>query len=402
MAKKNLENLVEAQGVLVNSDLHGNSRILESGLSYAKDNNLIYLDNGDWINDYRLKEYSRDLGIISPEDIQNEYLASNLSQQDLEAYLIAKNAHDHGVDALVDSVSKEHREDARKQLEDVLEYSRSELFQKRISELSSRFIEEKGEEMKANGLRMRALYDVFMDEEARRFADSLNKYSDVTVLFNKGNHENVGFVENVRMYLDNKDQIVDLNEQEDVYKIRSKNKSEMSIVGMTNCVQPMQYLREIFSPEEIEILYSHMVSEKKVPKNGLDLFVTHGQVGEVVGVSNPIQVPYLESAKDLSLEAKLTVEGHIHNKYDGKNSFGKDMVRAAGEQGVVITKDKSGKLNKKWVKLGEGYDGGHNNPIPYDTEYMAMRVENRLKEYELMMQQAANDNDTQSSSKAAA
>ncbi len=381
-----LENIIKAEGMLVSSDLHGNYNLIESGLRYAQKNNLAYVLNGDVVNDYRFLGLAKEIGIQSPSEIQEDYLSKNLSRKDYEALKLNQSASVYGIEGILSQVPEGQRAEFEKNLKSALDYSNTELFQKRIKGVVENMIADKGEEISQNGFKLRALYQVFMDEEARKFADELNKYSDVKVLFNKGNHENRFFVEQVRQYLNKKEQILDVAEYDGVYEIVQGTGDRMKVLGMTNCRQLMPYLNEIFAPEELEQLYGHVGIEKKYDGKGLDVLLSHGQIGKPMGLKNPINVPYLDSAKKLSLEAKLTVEGHIHNKYDGKNEFGRDMVRAAGDEAVVIRK-KGDSLDKEWVRIGNDYNGGHSNPIYYSPDYYKMRMEQLIKEYEMMMQQ---------------
>lgn len=383
--QNSLEDIINAEGILVSSDLHGNYNLISSGLKYAKDKKLAYVVNGDIVNDYAFKLVAKELGYKTGNDIQLEYLEKNLSKQDLEALRLAQNASQYGIEAILAQIPQDYKEQFEEQLKQVLEYTQSELFQKRIKKLSENLIKEKGVEIQENTMKIRALYSVFMDEEAKRFAEELNKYSDVKVLFNKGNHENRDFVQNVKAYLSNQNQIIDLSEYESVLKIQNSKGNNLTLGAMTNCAHFMPYINEIFSEEEIGHFYGHTFAEKEFKKS-LDVFLTHGQVGKPVGIDKAFEVPYLESAKKASLEAKLTIEGHIHGKFEGKNEFGKDLVRAAGEEAVIITKQGE-KLEKKWIKLGSGYNGGHSNPTTRTVDYYKQRVEQLLEEYELMLAQ---------------
>ena len=381
-----LENIINAEGILVSSDLHGNYNLIGPGLKYSSEKKLVYVVNGDVVNDESFKDLTHKIGYKTGHEIQLEYFAKNLSEKDLEALLLTQNVKQYGLDAMISQVPEEYKTQFEEQLKQVLEYTKKGgFFDRRIKKLSESFIKEKGAEIQENTTKIRALYSVFMDEEAKRFAEELNKYSNVKVLFNKGNHENVFFVENVKQYLTNQEQIIDLSEYETALNIKNSKGNNLSIGAMTNCAQFMPYISEIFSEEEIGELYSHTFTEKDFKKS-LDVFLSHGQVGKPVGVDKAFEVPYLESAKKASLEAKLTVEGHIHNKYEGKNEFGKDLVRAAGEEAVIITKNGE-KLEKKWIKLGSGYNGGHSNPVLKTADYYKQRVEELLEEYELMMAQ---------------
>ncbi|MCA9497154.1 MAG: hypothetical protein KC589_09485 [Nanoarchaeota archaeon] len=431
-----LETIIEAQGQLVISDVHGKMDTVKKALSYSAANDYALTVNGDIVNDYSFTNLISQMGYKSPNEIQMEYLSQNLSQNDLQTFILARNAAQYGIDAILNQVPQAQRKEAQKQIEEVLKYSQTELFQKRVQNIAENMMLEKGEEMQNNALKMRALYEVFMDEEAKRFANELNNYSEVKVLFNKGNHENVYFVEQVRQYLDNQEQIIDLNEHKGYVTLKSKSGLETTLAAMTNSAQMMPYLSEIFSEEELYQLYSHMLPDENKMKSmmfgdqsieelkqlesiykedwdykrikeqnadkDLDIFLTHGQVGKPMTNNNrAYDVPYYASAAALSLESKLTVEGHIHSNYEGQNSFGVDMVRAAGSDAAIIEKDENGQIQTTWLKIDETHDGNHSNPIPYSIEYLQMRVDDLVKQYEIMIAQAQNQVQNPQSSKAA-
>lgn len=434
MVQNSLEQIVEAEGLLNISDTHGHEGIVLGALSYANDNKLGLVVNGDVVNDYNFKEYGNRLGIKSVYDIQLDYFSQNLSEKDLETLSLVQTVEQYGIENILSQIPENQKENFKNNLEETLRYAQSDLFKTQINQVSENLITEKGEEIQENSLKFRALYDVFMDEEARRFANQLNQYSDVTVLFNKGNHENVFFVEQVRQYLDNKNQIIDLSNSKGVYTIKSSLGNEINVAGLTNCSQFMPYLEQIIAPEEIQQLYSHMSLDEVQIKsllqgdvtiedldklkdfyskdkefrrikdnlNGknIDILYSHGQIGTPMGLSNARDVPYLSSAAALGLESKLIVEGHIHNKFEGKNSFGVDMIRSAGEIASIITKDKEGNLEKSFIRVGENYGGGHNNEIPYEDKYMLLRIEDMIKQYK-QAQLPVDNNNSDSSSKVA-
>jgi len=431
-----LENLIQAEGILTTSDLHGNYNLISNSLKTANDDKLAVLYNGDVVNDYAFKELAHEMGIYSANEIKLDYFASKLGQKDLQTYFVAKNLEQYSLDDMLSQVQPEAREEAKKTLEEVIANSKTDLFKKKVEKVEQGFNEEKAEEAQLGSLKLKALYHVFMDEEAKRFAEELNKYGDVSVLFNKGNHENAFFVEQVRQYLDNKDQLVDLTSRKGYTTIQDSKGNETTVAGMTNCSQYMPYLSEIFAPEEMEVLYSHMnvdevkrnsilvgeasnddvknlksmieldqdhqrIKEGNLEKK-LDIFATHGQVGKPMTKSgNAYDVPYFGAAAALSLEADLTVEGHIHNTYEGKNSFGKNMIRAAGNEAAIIKKDENGNLQTSWTKLSDSNNGGHGNEIPYEIDYLNLRVEDMLKQYEMILNGQAVNDDAQEQSKAA-
>ena len=422
--QSSLENIIQANGAVVSSDVHGDYELISNSLELAKSNNLAYIVNGDIVNDYAFKELANNMGYNFVSDIQDDYFSKNLSDVDLETLELVQAAQQYGVDALLSQIPENMQEEFQKGLEERLNYSQSELFQKRIQGTYQSFISEKGNEIQENQLNLRALYEVFMDEEAKRFAEELNKYSSVKTAINLGNHENALFVEQVRQYLTNQNQITNLTTLEGHYKIEQDNGETLSLVGMTNCVHFMPYLNEILAPEEMAQYYSHMnidevksksilsgnieiskledlvdiysqdVDYQKTKVNGegdADVFITHGQVG-ITG--NMFEVPYFASALKLSLESQLTIEGHLHKKFDGKNAFGKNMIRAVGNDVAVILKDEMGNVQHNWVNVSNSYTNGHDTEIPYNEEYLKLRVEDLIKQYKLNMDNSSESSET--------
>jgi len=419
-----LEDNIKAEGALVISDYHGHSTVLSESLRIAANDDLALIVNGDVIGDYSFPELAAEFGYQTPENIQMEFLynktqeqGSRFGQNDLETYILLRNLQQTGgnVDPFLENVPEEHRAEARKSLEDVISYGQSDLFRKKMEDASQEFVDKEMPKVQENVLGMQALYQVFIDEEAKRFANELNKYSDTKVLFNLGNHEPVYFVEQVKQHLDNPNQIVDVTNTQGYIRLENSRGDELSIAGMTNCGQTMPYLSEIFSPQEMSFLYNHMDSGnfnendyyfedvskdeiessklvaqdrhyqriKKGEDSSVDVFLTHGQVGKAL-LSEGREgrpTPYYKSAGKLSLESKLTVEGHIHNKFDGENSLGQRMVRAAGEDAAVIKKQGDEVIVDKWVKINDSFDGNHHNAVPYDRQMLAARVEDLLEQY---------------------
>ena len=433
MNNQSLETIINAEGIIVNSDIHGDYNRVFNTLKTANDENLFVLYNGDIVNDYNFKEIAHQLGIYTPNEIFYDYLSKKLSQRDLETFQIYSNLQNYSLEDMLSQVPNEHREEAKKTLEEVINYSNTEIFQKRIQKVISDFEKEKKEEVKKSQLKLRALYDIIMDEEARKFAHELNKFKNRKVGFLNGNHENAYFVELVKQYLENKEQIIDLTKHRGYITIKDSNDNKTTIAGMTNCSQYMPYLSEIFSQDELSILYSHMnidqvkekslligeISKEELEKyreliqqdpdyrrikegnleKKLDIFVSHGQIGKPMSHSNYqlYDVPYFASAAILSNEADLTIEGHIHNQYEGPNSFGKKLIRAAGENAVIIRKDKDGKLKTKWVKI----TNRKNYTPSYDLKYLNIRIEDMLKQYELLLSKTHQNDEILEESKAA-
>lgn len=394
-----LENKIEAEGIIVGSDYHGNYALIEKAFQTARDDNLIYVLNGDVVNDYRFKELADEMGLKTPYQIQTEYFNTHLDKKDLQTMGITNAIKQYGLEEVISQfqIPENKRAEFEKNLSSIIEYSNSEDFKNNVQSVYEQMIQEKGNEININAFNLQVLYKVFMDEEAKRFAEEMEKYPEVKVLFNKGNHENQYFVETVKKYLnEGKNRIIDLSDYENHYSIKNSSNEELTLLGITNCSQHMPYLHEIFSPEDLQELYQHTMTEKKY-SGEVDVLVTHGQIGKPMGLEKAFEVPYLKSAKDISERAKLIIEGHIHNKYDGKNEFGKDMLRAAGEEGVIIKK-LEGKITKEWIKLGDNYEGGHNNPALYDVNTYRIKLQNEIEEIMKKQSQTANDEKYENSS----
>jgi len=421
---KLLDNYTNSEGIVVGSDFHGGSG-LENLLKTASENNLTAVVNGDVVNDYAFMQVANNIGYKSQSEIVFDYLSENLSEREMQTYFFLQNLEQTGgkLEPFLNNIPESNHEEFKKSVEATIKYSQTEIFQKTIENTMKKFQEEKGEEVQENTIKTRILYEIFMDAEAQNVANQINKYG-TKVLFNKGNHENTLFVENVRKYLEKQENIVDLTQQKGLYTIKQSNGQDMTLAGMTNSVQSMPYLNEIMHPDESNFFYSHMnideIKEKamlsgkvsvddvekleelikqdsdynRLFENGetdLDLFLTHGQVGMPVFDNDKTgyEIPYHGVAAYLSNKANLTIEGHIHSWYNGKNSFDKDMIRPAGRYGAIVKKDEIGNLVKEKIELDSNYTGGQNNEITYDLNQMKDVVEKMYSE--MISNQSANN-----------
>lgn len=418
---------ISANGFIVASDLHGNYNSLEQVYSIAKDRNLGVVINGDIVNDYHFKEFANNLGFKSQQDMFLEYAQNNLTQEDLHTLLFSQQySQVQSLEPFLNQVPDFQKSQVKEQLEGILSYSQSNEFKEKFEQTAYNFKEEKEDEVIQNQIHLNVLYHVFMEEEAKRLAGEINKY-DVSTLFNLGNHEHSLFAKQVRGYLDDPSKLIDVTNHKGHVRIEQENGQEINLAGMTNCAQIMPYLQEVvFSEQEYQLLTHHMniddiksqtllkgsvsydelssleglikqdsdykriVQEKEKP---LDVFLTHGQIGEVkMNSGKGMDVPYLATAAYFSDLADLTIEGHIHSKYDGKNSFGNNMIRAAGEDAAIIRKDDEGGLQKEWVRVDDSFNGNHDNEIPYSPDEMYQKVKEKIA---LLQQQgdtiAAND-----------
>ena len=408
---------INVDGIIVTSDNHGNYSALENVYSIAKKNNSAVVINGDVTNDYQFQQFASELGYKTQQELFLEHAHSNLDEKNLQTLYFAQNySQVQSLEPFLEQIPLEHKLEAKKTLESFLEYSKSDEFSQNFSNLVNSFKQEKEDEVIYNQTRLNILYHVFMDEEAKQLANLIN-YSGTYTIFNLGNHENALFVNQVRQYLDDPSKIIDATHHQGYITINQSNGQQMTLAGMTNCVQSMPYLQDVLASEqEYNFLTSHMgVDEIKSQtilqgdetqeklnslenlikqdldykriirgeEKPLDIFLSHGQIGKVLTNNNKgFDVPYFGVAAYMSNLANLTIEGHIHSKYDGVNSFGNNMIRAAGEDAAIISKDEQGNLQKGWITIDEEFNGNHHNQIPYNKDYMSTRVEEIVKEIE--------------------
>lgn len=417
-----LENIIQAEGFIAISDTHGKVEPLRSALSYANDNSLALVYNGDFINDYHFTAHAQELGFQFVDNLRLEHYQKYLSQNDLEAYFLARTLSQVSLEELMNS---QQTQEQKNYLEQEVEYIQSELFNKKILNLEEKFQQEHKQELLEENLKLRALYEVIIDEQAKEFANELNSHSDVKVLYNLGNHENIYFVEQVRQYLRNKEQIVDLTNSQGHYELAQSNGHNLSLAGMTNCYVPMGYLNEIYSSQEASFLTQHMLIKSEVQadllskgkfndslesledkikqdseyqritsagEESFDVFFSHGQIGEVkTNSNNGIDVPYSLTAAYFSSKSQLTVEGHIHSKYSGINSFGTKLERPVGRDALIVQKQEDGSLFINHLEVDSTFDGNHNNPLNIEKKYLLQRVEEVVAYYKQMITQSQEE-----------
>lgn len=410
---------IYAQGLLINSDLHGHETILRNGMQKAASNDLLYTFNGDWKNDYALPELAQKMGYVSPELLQASYVKNHLSESDLQTLAVVETVKQVGIERLFSQIDPNDYAQAEQEIKQAFTYYKSEKFQSKIQNIEKNMMTDIGSQIMESKLRYQVLEHVFVDEEAKRFANIANAVASETgslkIGFNLGNHEPAYFTQLLQKYVSDAVEVYDLTHTKGYVTVKQHNGNELTLAALTNSVHIPRYLSDGFMPDAISDLYSHMnyegyprelLLQGEVPEStieelkshlindndymrikdksehkSLDVLLSHAQIGKPVGGEHLQDVPYLTSAAALSLEAQLTVEGHIHGKYDGKNSFGRAMIRPAGEEAALIRKNSDGTLFKEWVVVGDGtYHGGHHNPISYDPNYLTARVDELLAE----------------------
>ena len=209
---------------------------------------------------------------------------------------------------------------------------------------------------------LKDLYKAMIALHAKKLASLIDKY-EVKTVFLLGNHEPVFFGDLVKFYLNNSDLFIDLASYDGVLVLNG-----IKIAGISNTGHLQSYCYGILSEQELNRIFSHLRTTRALisdfDKNkieslpdplddvdwvrivkpgfdGLDIFFTHGQIGQGAWSKEKLatEMPTLVAAAKLSLFAKLTVDGHLHTSHKMKNAVGKPTLRAVGNSAILIEKE---------------------------------------------------------------
>ncbi len=227
---------------------------------------------------------------------------------------------------------------------------------------------------------LRKLYEDILKFHAKKFSEYIEEFQ-VKTYFLHGNHEPITFGDMVKTNLENKELFVDMNKTKGFIEI-----SKFNVAGISNTCQLMPFLEVLYSTEELDRLFPHQRTPSPIITNltkdkvsaipnpeddyewirittnqsieELDIFVTHGQIG--IGAwrkeKKANELPTLLSAAKLSLNAKLTVDGHLHTTHTMKNDLGKPTIRAVGNNAFLVEKLTDGKLTIEQLESSHPYD----------------------------------------------
>lgn len=402
---------IDANGIITISDIHGNYDILRETLQEARETGSMVVINGDLINDYHLmSSTSKELGIENTQDKMFDYYQKNLSQRDLEALITLQQVQEFTFEGLLETIPPKQRIQAKKEIEKILKYSQNEMFQKRIEKVGNDFHIKYADIIRDSQLQNVALYELFFEENAKQVAEICNEFSDVTIGIGKGNHEPVYFSYDITKHLNNKNQLIDLNMQRGKVIVKDNQGQEISFGAVANTVSSTRCLSSIFPGDYSSLLYHHMsptvensfvegeLTKDKIENanyqdeyykrihdsnvDNLDILFSHGQIGKAMysETQEAYQMPYLASAGKLSLEAKLTVEGHIHSSY-----FGDDKIRPVGNQGARIYKDEQGNIKYDRIQFKSEFLADK-EPVNINIDDMKKKIDERVSLYKLIQE----------------
>jgi len=384
--------------VLVSSDHHANWEALEELFKIAKDNNVPFVINGDVIGDYNFEEIAKMLKLKFPYEITSKKLSEKLNKKELEFLSSYQQIQQAGgnIDALLSRVPLNEKEDAKKKIQEIVEFVQSKEFQNKLNTINQEIEVETAPIVSNYNVKLRSLYRIVVSEHAKIFANLIDKYG-VKVYFILGNHEPVHFSEMVKSFLKNLDLYVDLNSEKGIIDING-----LKCVGVSNVKALMPFLHQIFNEKELNKIFSHQMGVKRpilfrnVSDNSvdidnvgdvedlhsdldwirisddkhlikeLDVLFTHGQVGRGAWSDErqANEMPTLYIAALLCKYAKITVDGHLHTTYEMENPFGKPIIRAVGNKGFLISKDSDGEIKYELVEVDKEYN--HRNGVKLD------------------------------------
>ena len=228
---------------------------------------------------------------------------------------------------------------------------------------------------------LRKLFGRIVEIHCKKFAELIDNYG-VKTYFLAGNHEPIFFADLVRFYLVNENLLINLNTSSNFEDVNGIN-----IAGVSNVNAIMPFIYELFDDEEIDKIFGHQRAPRKIIEEGvskekivddsceddldyirlredieddkeLDLFFTHGQIGQGAWSNGNFanEMPTLFVAALLSDKSKITIDGHLHSSHEMVNSLGKKTIRAVGNEAYIISKDSGGLISHEKISVDAPYD----------------------------------------------
>ncbi len=372
-----------SRGITMISDLHSQWDGLEEVLRHAAANDNDVLMPGDAIG-YYFEEIARKRGYKTQSMIADEFLVEKVNKGDISeenylTYMVMQNLKLVGsVDDYVAMISQQipfdQIDQAKQELEQIIQYSSTNEFKNAVVGLQSQFVKEKGEEVRTNKDNLKNLqFGVWM-ANARKFAEVKNKVEGelnkvITTYWLDGNHDPRGYAQLIQRFSDSPESFIDLGSE--VGYTTSKggandNESEdITMAGFSNVYSRWleKHIYEVFDEPEVNHYFSHMIEEfhdpalfisknptkqelknleeiirkdhefNRMTNNGedldkiLDLFVSHNSpFAPIVGVAANDNQP--KAANDNEIGS--AVKGNIREGFeDHRNAVGDYMLQFA-------------------------------------------------------------------------
>jgi hypothetical protein len=413
-----LEKIIEAEGGIISiSDEHG-ADLFRKGIEYSAANDAVYLNGGDLINDYELVSVLQEASKrgykfksqLEFEFFENYYKEGKITEHEYQLFAAVKLANYNQVsleqvlDAFVHQgdfagTGKFTTEDKTT----VLELLESDVTQKKFEK---GFMELKQSDNYIGHMKQNLnLYLTFLSEELKPYKEALNDNPNAKFVMLHGNHDPVFLGYLLKQGLDNPDQVTVLNQ--DAYAVRVQNKKGegISVIGHTNCLAPMGFYNELFDESLMQAIFAPQfegLEEENVVYGSLTLddvkdvtprtnwhrivsqlvdgkdyiLQVHGPLGKPEALNDYIEVPHLRDVHNMSLEAKLVLNGHIHKTYDNSpNQIGVNSYGVAGSNALVYSLD--GKTTR--YDLGVNYGSGKDHPLLHSASYYLDKADENYK-----------------------
>ena len=378
MAKKQL---------LVSSDHHANWQAIEQLYQYAKEHNIPFVINGDIIGDYNFDQIAKNLSLNKSYELEDIFFTNRLGKELYNHYQITKEIIKNKGDLspYLRSYPKTQHQQIILQIQEIINKIASPEIKKKIKDTQNEFNLKATPIVQDHKIRLQALYRFMVKHHAKIFAQIIDKYQ-VTTYFVNGNHEPFEFEHDVNSFLKNKSLFIQLDKQSGITNINGIN-----CVGLPNVSMLMPFLYDIYSEDELRIIHKHQkelnrpiistfsdkdtfkqnkhihdpdwirIAGDKTPeeiRDKLDILFTHGQVGRGAWRENRFanEQPTLYVAALLSELAKLTVDGHLHTTHEMKNTLGKRTIRAVGNKGYLITKNRDDTVTHELIEVDAPYN----------------------------------------------
>jgi hypothetical protein len=373
--------------ILTSSDHHANWSALEELFKVAKNKNIPFVINGDIIGDYNFEEIKDELNLKFPNEISEQTLKQNLSNELFEEYLTYLQIQqvDGDLSRLLHKVPQHIQQDAIKKLNNIIEHIQTENFQKTLQKIFKNHPTE--HIISEHKIKLKSLYQIIVKLHAKKLAELINKYK-VQTYFLLGNHEPINFVSLT------KHELLELNNNQILLKDlgqinKIENANGINIAGVPNVCALMPFLDEIYNKEELDKMFSHqrgqtrpilfgsikeklkqsdehtkdfdwirIMGDNKDKIDKPDIFFTHGQVGRGAWRDDKYcnEMPTLHVAAMLSELSQITVDGHLHTTHEMTNDVGTKTLRAVGNKAFLLTKNKEGKIEKELIEVNAQYD----------------------------------------------
>ena len=125
------------KSILVSSDHHANWEALEKLFQLAHKEGIPFVINGDVVGDYNFEFLAEKLELKFPYEIEEEFFAQEFDMREYRTYEYVERSGGN-VDSLLHNVSPQHKSEARKQIEIIMDKFDNPETLKRIADIKEK------------------------------------------------------------------------------------------------------------------------------------------------------------------------------------------------------------------------------------------------------------------------